>query len=122
MGFLAWLVSDMGIKAVGLVAGAIYGAIKAKQGVAAGKARKMGAAETLAHEVFRTVEGLATSGKLDQAIKLLGGDAAARAAAKWTRGATLFAAGFRARHGRAPTAGELELARQVIERAAGAGS
>jgi len=118
---LAWLVSDTGIKAVGLLAGAIYGAIKAKQGVTKSQDLKRTAVEIIGADVFRAVEGLARSGKLNDAIALIGGDAAARKLAKWTRGATMFAEGVRVKLGRPPTAKELEAFRVQVERLAATG-
>lgn len=113
---LAWLVSDAGLKAVGLVAATIYGAIKGRSVVVAGRAVKLSEAERLAEEVFEAVEALDKSGKLATVIAGLGGD---RALAKYTRAMTLFAEGWRARHrGTGPDVFQIDAVRQVFERRA----
>ena len=121
---LAFLATDKGIALVGVVASAIWGAVKGRTAVVAKAERKLTEAEKLAEEVYRVVEGLYRSGKLDPAIALLGGkaDPKARHMAKWARAATVFAEGWRARHkGQGPGMWELDAMRAVIERAAGRG-
>lgn len=113
---LAWLVSDVGIKAMGLVAAAVYGAIKGRSVVVAGRSVKLSDAERLAEEVFDAVEALDKSGKLATAIAGLSGD---RSLAKYTRAMTLFAEGWRARHrGTGPDVFEIDAVKQVFERRA----
>lgn len=113
---LAWLVSDQGLRAVGLLAATIYSAIKGRQIVVAGREVKLSEAEKLANEVFDAVEALDKAGKLATMIAGLGGD---RALAKYTRGVTLFAEGWRARHrGVGPDVFQIDAVRQVFTRRA----
>lgn len=117
---LAWLVSDVGLKTVGLLAATIYGAIKGRSVVVANREYKISDAEILASEVYDAVEALDRAGKLKDVIAGLGGD---RALAKYTRGMTLFAEGWRAKHrGVGPDVFQIDAVRQVFARRAAAGS
>lgn len=113
---LAWLVSDVGLKTVGLLAATIYGAIKGRSAVVQKHARTLTEAEALAEKVFHAVEALDKSGKLANAIAGLGGD---KKTAKYTRGVTMFAEGWRAAHrGQNPDVFQIDTMRVVFERLA----
>lgn len=112
---LAWLVTTEGQRAVVYVAGAIAAAFAGKKTIDKGKTRRYVDAVALAAQIFDAVETAHRTGKLASSIAVLGGNVSM---AKWTRGVTLFAEGWRARGYKEPTTEDLDVFRTYVERQA----
>lgn len=112
---LALVTSDQGIRLAGLLAAAAFGGDRfARARAAARRLRALAVAE-LSADVFEAVERGHQEGKLDPAIKMLGGNVSM---AKWSKAVELFAAGWKARTRTAPVGDDLARFRAYIERRA----